>query len=80
MNFNVEKIISEIDNADVDEILEFDFEECFTTLRKMQLMIECQSDLLLDTHAALRSIKNTSETIENNLTLERKRISQILSV
>lgn len=77
MNFNVEKIISEIDNADVDEILEFDFNECFTTLRKMQLVIDCQGDLLLDIHAGLRTIKNTSETIENKLTEERKRISEI---
>jgi hypothetical protein len=74
MNIDVEKIISEIDNADEVEIMEFDWDECFTTLRKMHLIIDCQNSLILDLHASLRSIKNNSVQMEQHCLDERNRI------
>ncbi len=47
---NIEKIISDIENADEVEIMEFDFDKCFTALREMKYIIDQlnQHDLRMD--------------------------------
>ena len=37
---DVEKIISDIESADEVEIMEFDFDKCFTALREMKYIID----------------------------------------
>ena len=39
MTVNVEKIITEIESTDEIEIMEYDFNECFTALREMAYLI-----------------------------------------
>lgn len=37
---NIEKIIDGIRNADEIEIMEYDFDECFTALREMRYLLD----------------------------------------
>ena len=76
MRIDVEKIISEIEN-DMFIDMACDFSDCFTALRRMDLIIDCQNSLILDLHASLRAIKNNSLAIEQQCLDERERIFQI---
>jgi hypothetical protein len=76
MNIDVEKIISEMESA-IDHDMICDFSDCFTALRRMDLIIDCQNSLILDLHASLRAIKNNSLAIDKQCLDERNRILEL---
>ena len=76
MRIDVEKIISEIED-DMFIDMAFDFSDCFTALRRMDLIIDRQNSLILDLHASLRAIKNNSVQIEQQCLDERNRILEL---
>ena len=76
MRIDVEKIISEMESA-IDHDMICDFSDCFTALRRMDLIIDRQNSLILDLHASLRSIKNNSVQIEQQCLDERNRILEL---
>jgi hypothetical protein len=76
MNIDIEKIISEMESA-IDNDMICDFSDCFTALRRMDLIIDRQNSLILDLHASLRSIKSHSVQIDQQCLDERERIFQI---
>jgi hypothetical protein len=76
MRIDVEKIISEMESA-IDHDMICDFSDCFTALRRMDLIIDRQNSLILDLHAYLRAVKNNSVAIEKTCLDERNRILEL---
>jgi len=67
-DFNVEEIISKISSADEIEIMEFDFNDCFTALREMEFKItEQQKELEFYRKQALDRYVEASQELEQEV-------------
>lgn len=65
MIIDVEKIITKIQEADEIEIMEFDFDECFTALREMKYELE-------KTNKQLSQYKDVVEAAKKHLSFNKE--------